>query len=131
MRDINSGRDINVGGDFVVNDNSQQHKLLIHCSSEELLAEESLRRQRLSEERKSKLNRFLTFIGVAASLLFIAGVWGWFQGKMDFFSLAVGGAGFMVGVASLKFYERPTVFEQRQLNALAEINMLLRERGAR
>lgn len=28
VRDINSGREINDGGDFVVNDKSQQHKLL-------------------------------------------------------------------------------------------------------
>lgn len=131
MRDLKAGRDINVDGDFIINDNSQNHKLLMHCSNDELLAEEPLRRQRLSEERAVKFNRFLSFIAVAASLLFVAGVWGWFHGKMDFFSLTVGGAGFMVGVASLKIYERPTVFEQRQLAALAEINMLLRERGVR
>ncbi|MGE8681518.1 MAG: hypothetical protein ACN6PE_23130 [Achromobacter marplatensis] len=131
MRDIHSGRDINVGGDFVVNDGSHQPKFLSLCSVEELLAEEPLRRQRLSEERKAKFNRFLTFVVIAASLLFIAGVWGWFQGQTDLFSLAVGGAGFMVGAASLKIYDRPTVFEQRQLEALKEIHMLLRERGVR
>lgn len=131
MRDIKAGNDINVGGDFVLNDNSENYKLLMHCSSEELLAEEPLRLQRLAEERKAKFNRFLMFVAVAASLIFVAGVWAWFQGEMNLFSLSVGGAGFMVGLASLKIYERPTAFEQRQLNALAEIYMLLRERGHR
>lgn len=131
MRDINAGRDINVDGDFVVNDNSQQYKLYIHCSNEELLAEELLRRQRLKDERKAKLNRFLAFIALAATFIFISGVWLWFNGKMDAFALVTGAAGFMVGLASLKVFERQTEFEQRQIAALSEINFLLRERGVR
>lgn len=131
MRDINAGRDINVKGDFVVNDSSQQYKLLIHCSNEELLAEEPYRRQHLADERKAKTNRFLRFIAIAASFIFIAGIWFWFKGNMDFFSFAIGAAGFLVGLAGLKIYERPTEFELRQIAALAEINLLLRERGVR
>lgn len=131
MRDVNAGRDINVDGDFVVNDNSQQYKLLIQCTTEELLAEEPHRLQRLKEERKAKLNRFLGFIAFAATLVFVAAVWYWFQGKMDQFSLVSGVAAFMVALASLNIFERPTMFEQRRLAALAEINMLLRERGVR
>lgn len=131
MRDINAGRDIKVDGDFVVNDNSQQYKLLIHCSNEELLAEEPSRRQQLKDERKAKLNKFLAFIAVAATLIFVSGVWQWFNGKMDAFALITGAAGFMVGLASLKVFERQTEFEQRQIAALNEINMLLRERGVR
>lgn len=131
MRDVNAGRDINIDGDFVINDNSQQYKLLIHCTNEELLTEEPHRLQQLKEEQKSKLNRFVGFIAFASTLAFVAGVWFWFQGKVDLFSLVTGGAAFMVGLASLKIYEHPTAFEQRQLSALSEINMLLRERGVR
>lgn len=126
---MNAGRDINVEGDFVVNDNSHQYKLLIHCTNEELLAEKPIRLKRLKEEQKAKLNRFLGFIAFTATLAFVAGSWFWFQGKVDMFSLITGGAAFMVGLASLKIFERPTTFEQRQLSALTEINMLLRERG--
>ena len=131
MRDVNAGRDINVDGDFVVHDNSQQHKLLIHCTMEELFSEEPIRRQNLKEERRIKLNRFLSFIAFVAFIGFSAGVWYWFQGKVDMFSLLTGGAAFMLGLISFTNFERPTVFEQRQLLALAEINILLRERGAR
>ena len=56
---------------------------------------------------------------------------GWFQGKMDTFSLVTGASGFMLSLSSLNVYTQPTEFEQRQLTALAEIEMLLRERGFR
>ena len=131
MRDIKADRDINVKGDMIVNDQSQEYKLLIHCSNDELIAEEQHRHGVLEGERSAKLNRFMTALGIAATLLFIAGVWYWFRRNVDLFSFFTGGAGFIVGLASLKVYEKPTLFEQRQLAALQEIHMLLRERGAR
>ncbi len=131
MRDIHVGKDINVGGDLVINDQSQKFKLLIHCTNEELLEEEKYRQANLADERATKFNEFIVLIAVTACLIFGAGIWQWFQGKMDLYSLITGGAGFMVGLASLKLYERPTVFEQRQMAALEEIHMLLRERRVR
>lgn len=131
MRDIKAGRDIKVEGDMIVNDQSKQYKLLIHCSNEELIAEEQHRYRVLKGERRAKFNMFMTTLGIAATLLFIASVWYWFHGNIDLFSLLVGGAGFMACLASFKIYEKPSVFEQRQLAALQEIHMLLRERGVR
>lgn len=129
MRDIKAGRDINVEGDIIVNDQSQEYKLLIHCTNSELLAEKQHRQGILAEERSAKFNRFMSGLGVAATLLFVAGAWYWFQGSTDIFSFLTGGSGFILGLASLKVYEKPTLFEQRQLAALQEIHMLLRERG--
>lgn len=132
MRDIKAGRDINVDGQLIINDNSQQeYKLLIHCTNEELLDEEPHRKQNLAHERKAKLNRFLGFIALAALLVCCAAVWYWFNGKMDAFALVSGVAGLMLGFASLKIWEHPTEFEQRQIDALREIHMILRERGVR
>lgn len=132
MRDINAGRDINVDGPVIITDNSQQqYKLLIHCTNEELLEEEPLRKQNLALERKGKLNRFLVFIAFAALLAFAAATWYWFKGEMDAFSLVSGATGLMLGIASLKIWEHPTEFEQRQIDALNEIHMILKERGVR
>lgn len=133
MRDINAGRDINVEGQVIINDHSSQsqYKLLINCSNEELLEEEPHRKQNLTHERKAKLNRFLGFIGIASLLALAAATWYWINGKMDAFSLVSGAAGLIVGIASLKIWEQPTEFEQRQVDALREIHLLLKERGVR
>lgn len=132
MRDIHAGRDINVHGPVTVNDSSQaQYKLYIHCTNEELLEDEPVRLQNLNVERTAKLNRFLGFVALAALLVFAAATWYWINGKMDAFAFTSGVAGLMLGFASLKIWERPTEFEQRQVDALREIQLILRERGVR
>jgi hypothetical protein len=134
MRDVNAGRDIKFFGNnkFVINDNSQHYKQLIQCTNEELLDQETRRRQLLSEERKEKRYRILlASIAVLALCIFVAGVLCWFLGDINSFALFTGAAGFMVSLASLKIYHLPNDFEKRQLSELAEIKMLLQERGVR
>jgi len=131
MRDINTGGDVNVQGDFIITDNSQEYKLLIHCNNAELLQEENHRRNILNKEKKSKRNRFIPIWVTAALLLSAAAVWFWMLGKMDIFSLLSGAAGIIIGLASLKTYEKPNSFEQRQHDALREIHDILRDRGVR
>lgn len=57
MRDFNNGGDINVNGDFNVTDNSHnEHKLLMHCSSEELIEERPFRQENIRIEQSKKLS---------------------------------------------------------------------------
>ncbi|MFY3002065.1 hypothetical protein ACOTIX_23085 [Achromobacter xylosoxidans] len=131
MRDLRVGRDINVLGDMIVHDESPSYKLLGQCSDRVLMEEERHRQGLLEDECQRKFSKFLVALGAAAILLFLTGGWYWFQGGIDAFSLLSGAAGVLLGLGSLNVYHQPTAFEKRQLNALHEIKMLLRERGVR
>ena len=128
MRDITAGHDVIVQGD-VIDNSSSQPKLLSVCTNEELVDELAHRNQLLQSERRSKWNG-LAFMWLFIVLMFgavalVLLVQGW-DGLSDFV-LAFGG---LLGIlASLKFMDQPTEFEARQLAALQEIKMLLRERG--
>ncbi|MGY2261510.1 hypothetical protein [Pseudomonas sp. SDO55104_S430] len=131
MKDIKSGRDINIHGDLTINDNSPSYKLLIHCSNEELIEEEKHRRRNLNKEKTAKFRRFIPIWAFSALALAFAAFWFWLHGKMDVFSLLIGVAGLILGFSSLNMYEKPNEFEQRQNNALEEIHNILRDRDAR
>lgn len=130
MRDFNSG---DIHGDVQINDNSNntKYKLLIHCTPEELIQEESHRKALLADERSRKNRTNFRFFGLAIFLLFIASCWYWIQGAIDIASLVIGMAGVIVGIKTLQTSDTPTDFEKRQLLTLQEISTLLRERGVR
>ena len=130
MRDVRTG-DISAGRDVVIDDRSDQPKLLVQCTNEELLEEEQHRRSILRKE-ESRLMRFhVPVFVVAGLLLLVAVVWFHVQGDFDMVSLLTGAGGIGLGLLNLKAMEQPSVFEIRQREALEEINMILRERGFR
>jgi hypothetical protein len=131
MRDFKVGRDINVGGDLHVVDQSQEFKPLAQCTNDELVQEREHRKALVARERADRNKRWLISMAVAGLLLFIASTWYWFHGKNDLFSLLSGAAGVVLALGTLRFGDEPTRFEGRQLEALDEIQMLLRERGIR
>ena len=63
MRDVKTG-DISAGRDVVINDQSDQPKLLVQCTNEELLEEEQHRRSilRKEESRQRRPYRFYKLI---------------------------------------------------------------------
>jgi len=128
LRDFKA-RDIN--GDVVINDNSTEHKLLIHCSIEELVHEEKHRNEILGKERKRKNTVVYKFLGLSALLLLLAAGWFYIEGQMNLVSFLLGGAGVLMGYGTLQQAEKSTDFEQRQIATLNEIHMILRERGSR
>jgi hypothetical protein len=130
MRDFKAGRDINVGGDVHIHDGSTQPKLLVLCSNEELLDERAHRKVVLSGERKRKIKR-IAFAWLVSGVVLTAGaVWFYANGQSNFSSLLLGFGSLAVAFASIKVFEQPSDFEQRQLAALKEIHHILRERGA-
>jgi hypothetical protein len=128
MRDFNANQII---GDVNINDNSTEHKLLIHCSNEELLHEEIHRRDVLSKERKRKNNVLYKLLGFCASAFVLAAIWYWVKGQVDLISGMLGFASIAFSLLFLLEGDKTTEFERRQIQALNEINMLLRERGVR
>ena len=131
MRDFKAGCDINVGGDLHVGDQSQEFKPLAQCTNNDLFREREHREALVARERAGRNKKWLILMAVAGVLLFTAGTWYWFHGKNDLFSLLSGAAGVVLALATLRFGDEPTRFERRQLKALDEIRMLLRERGIR
>lgn len=130
MRDFNSG---NIHGDVTINDNSNvsEYKLLVHCSNEELLHEEKHRRKLLRKERSRRRGVFFKFLCLAIFLFLIAAAWFYFKGELDDVTVFIGGAGVMVGIATLQGVDKKTQFEKRQIDAINEIHNILRDRGVR
>lgn len=131
MRDFTNGRGINVGGDFFITDQSHQHKLLVNCTSEELIEEERFRHNQLARERAGKFKRGVIGVAVIALFFFFLGVYFWYTGKMERFDLFTAVSGISLTLSSLQIFKTSTVVEQRHLNALQEIDLLLRERAVR
>lgn len=129
MRDFNNGGDLNVGGDLHITDNSSnEHKLLIHCATEELLLERPFRQGNLRLEFKRKLNRTLPFIGLAVLTFLGTAIWAQINGKIDLVAFAVGVGSLLVGYASLQATLEPNAFELQERAAIEEINMILKSR---
>ncbi len=132
MRDFKAGRDINVSGDVVINDDSTQiSKLLVNCTNDELVNERSHRKSVLWGEKKRKLSRLVLAWVFAGVILTVAAIYFYTQGQKDFSSLVLGLGGLAVAFGSIKLFIEPNEFEQRQHAALREIEYILRERGGR
>ena len=129
MRDFKAGRDINVGGDVHIHDESSQPKLLVLCTNEELFDERIHRKSVLAGERKRKFKRLASAWLFSGVVLAGGALWFYANSQANFSSLLLGLGGLAVAFASVKVFEQPTEFEQRQLAALKEIHHILRERG--
>jgi hypothetical protein len=130
MRDVNA-RDMNAGGDINIYDQSNQERSLSSCTVSELYEERHYRKALLSRERRAKLKRLALFWLIGA--LGIAGfaLWQYSQGNENFAKFLFPVGQFLLALSTLKLFEQPTPFEQRQEEALQEIAMLLRERGTK
>lgn len=129
MRDFKAGRDIKVGGDIHIKSESPQPKHLSMCTNEELIEELDHRRTLLSNERKRQWKSIAIMWLVCGVALSIVALWFYFKGDPNLSSMILGFGGLAVGFASIKVFEQPSVFEDRQLAALQEIKLILRERG--
>lgn len=129
MRDFSAGGDINIGGDIHIIDNSAQPKLLVQCSNDELVEERRHRGMLLKQEAKAKWKRLTTAWVGAGVVLCAVSLYLYLTGDTNLAGFVLGGGGIMVGMASVKVLERPNEFEARQMAALNEIRMILRERG--
>ena len=99
------------------------------CTNDELIAEEKHRRDVLVKERGRRRSVFLRICMVASLLFLVAVLWAWFHGSPDLVSFISGGAGIRLEIGNFRAMEKPSRFEARQIAALQEINMILRERG--
>lgn len=129
MRDINNGRDINVGGNFNITTNSQsEHKLLVHCSNEELLQERPFRQENIEIEQERKIKRLMPFYFLTVFLFGVAAIMAWVSGRNDIVTLALGLGSLAIGFISIKLTFVPNTFQIEEQNVVREINKILRQR---
>jgi hypothetical protein len=129
LRDFNNGGDLNVGGDFNITDNSQnEHKLLIHCTSDELLSERPFRQENIKLEKKRKLKRLLPLVGFSVIVILVAATWAQITGKSELATFILTVGSIIIGFASFKAMFEPNSFELQEQAAIKEINMLLKSR---
>lgn len=129
MRDFNNDGQINVQGDLNVTDHSQnEHKLLIHCSSDELLQERPFRQENIRLEQARKVKRLKPLYSLSVAFFCAAAGWATFKGKADLATLILGVASLFLGFQSLKATIDPNAFQIEEQNAVNEINKLLKQR---
>lgn len=129
MRNFNNDGEINVQGDFNVTDSShQEHKLYIHCSNEELLADRPFRAENIKIEQKKKIQKLKPFYGLSVFLAFAAAVWAMYHGKTDLIAILIGGASAFIAFQSFKATVEPNSFQIEEQNAVNEITKILKQR---
>jgi hypothetical protein len=129
LRDFSNDGEINIQGDFNVTDNSQnEHKLLIHCTSDVLLQERPFRQENIQLEQARKIKRLKPFYALTLILAVAAAIWATINGKTDFATIIMGGAALFIGYQSLKATIDPNAFQVEEQNAVNEINKLLKQR---
>jgi len=129
LRDFNNSGDINIGGNFNVTDSSNnEHKLLKHCSSEELLQERPFRQENIKIEQSNKVKRLKPFYALSLMLFVAAALWAAYHGKTDLVSIAMGAASLLMAFLSMKATLEPNTFQVEEQNVVNEINKLLKQR---
>jgi hypothetical protein len=131
MRDFKAGYDINVGGSLHIYDQTSQPKLLVLHTNEELYAEQVHRKAVLSGERKRKFNYSSIILVIGELMISGLALWFYMQGNTDRSELIFNLGSMAVAAISGMAFLQPTSFEQRQKDALQEIDMILHERGAK
>jgi hypothetical protein len=129
LQNFNNDGQINVHGDFNVTDNSRtEHKLLINCSSEELLQDRPFRLGNIRLEQARKIKRLQPLYALSVVLLVAAAGWATINGKPDLAALVTGGASLFVGYLSLNATLEPNSFQIEEQNAANEASKLLKQR---
>ena len=129
MRDFNNDGEVNVQGDFNINDNPQtENKLYIHCSNEELLADRPFRAGNYKIEQKNKIQRLKPFYALTVLLAFAAAIWAMYNGKTDLITILMGGVSAFLGFQSFKATVEPNPFQIEEQNAVNEISKILKQR---
>ncbi|MBE2889717.1 DUF6106 family protein [Geobacter anodireducens] len=133
MRDFSNGGDMNVNGDLIINDHSQNEvgKPLIQCTSEYLIKEERpFRQENLRLEKHRKIKNSMPVLTAAVIVIIGSAVWAHIKGDTNLVTLVVGIGALLVGCAAIKGIVEPNQFEIQEQNAIREINNILKSRRA-
>jgi len=129
MRDFTNDGSINVHGDMNVTDNSSsEHKLLIHCSNEELLEERPFRQENIRIEQGEKVKRLKPLYVISIILFVAAAAWTTIAGKTDLAAFFMGAASIFIAYQSLKATLEPNAFQVDEQNVVNQISTLLKQR---
>lgn len=129
MRDLKVEGDLTIGGNFIEGgyyENSP--RLLVQCSNEQLLNERPFRKENVRLEQKKKVARLKPLYFLSTLLFTSAAVLAWWNGKADLMTLMLGLPSIIISMGALKATLEPNAFQRQELRAVAEINLILRQR---
>jgi len=121
--DLSAGRDIN----FIENSNIE-HKLLVNCSTDELLQERPFRLENIAIEQGKKVRRLIPLYAVVAVLVVTSSFLAMTKGRGDLLTFLIGSGSLFLGFLSLKATLEPNQFQAIERAAVSEINQILKQR---
>ncbi len=131
MCDFKAGHDIHIEGDVYINDQSHQPISLVQCTNEELYAQRQYRKQRLAREKKRKIKRWAVLFLCGEVVLCGVALWYHMLGNTTLSSLLLGLGSIFLGLVALQYVVvEQNDLQQAHINALREIDLILRERDA-
>jgi hypothetical protein len=131
MRDFKAGHDIHIEGNVLITDQSNQPQSLVQYTNERLYEEREQRMQGRSRERKRKIKICSVLGGCGEAILGGVALWFYLQGNVNLSSLILGFGSLAAVVFSLQYVYGRNEVEQRHVDAIRDIDVILRERGAK
>ena len=129
MGDFNNAGDANVGGDLNVLDSSiVEHKLLVQCTTAELLKERPFRLENIRLESKRKFRRLFPIMVISVLLVITAAIWAQVSGNGNLVILILGAGSLFVGATSIRAQIEPNHFQRQEQAAVNEIDLILKSR---
>lgn len=131
MRDIRPEGDFVVNGDFTVDEGSQSESIPFEQMNAEQLKYSLRHHQKLAKEERSRINKIsFGLLGVALVVGLALSLWYFINDGVDnaMFLIGLVGIGIPVMLA-IKNGEQKSAFEQRQINTINYLVVLIRERN--
>lgn len=130
MRDFNNNGQINIQqGSVSISDNyTENYKLLIHCSNEELISERPYRIGNIELEQKRKIKKLIPMYFICACMLIATIYYIYFTQDKEIPSLIFGAGSFIVGYRALIETTAMNEFQREEQEAINEIDKLLKQR---
>lgn len=103
MRDFNNHGQINIqqGSINISDNNSENYKLLIYCSNEELIKERPYRIGNIKLEQKRKIKKLIPMYFICACMVVLSLYYTYFTQHKEIASLVFGAGSFFVGYRTL------------------------------
>lgn len=130
MRDFNNNGQINIqqGSINISDNNSENYKLLIYCSNEELINEKPFRIGNIKLEQKRKIKKLIPMYFICACMLIVSLYYIYFTQDKEIPSLIFGAGSFFIGYRALIETIAQNEFQKEEQEAINEIDKLLKQR---
>lgn len=130
MRDFNNNGQINIeqGNINISNSYSNNYKLLIYCSNDELMNERPYRIENIKSEQKRKVKRMMPIYFICTCIFIFSLYYIFFTNDKEIPSLLFCAGSFILGFRMLIETISHNAFQREEQEAINEIDKLLKQR---